>query len=221
MTGHDDSASTEPGRPIHGRTATKVTLQVPQILNAALAASVVICMAQESPALVQRAASIDVAGWIDRALAASVILLFALKQYADEYRGFYFSTGINFPFAATLYFGSLCYLSLALAASNLAGEHALVFTAIYFLICFVWTTFSLVRRLFYRDFYRNAGKSARRLLNRLRWFAGNPMLMGLLLLEHVNRDIAFSVAIFAAVVVLFIVDAAQSRSFDPTHSGGV
>lgn len=195
-------------------------MRVPQILNAALAASVIVCLAQRSPNILQtyEDGGLDVR-WT--ALVACLIFFYTIKQYVDEYRAFEFGSNSHFSIFRTVLFGSLSYLMLAAGASNLENaDRSFLFIVGYFVVLVIWSFTSLVVRLGKSEDTENNDKIKRRML----WIVLYLLAAVTLFIDHESvfgEQALAQLASFLVFSVLYLVDAKDSKTFQAAHTGGV
>ena len=193
-------------------------VKVPQILNAALAAAVFICLAQRTPELIKLYPSLSSTELTRTSALIALIIAYNLKQIVDEYRAFEFGSNENFSLAPTVVFGALSYLMLAIAASNVGDVKATLYSVIgYFVVLTVWSLVSLIRRLGYKDSNLNVDKLRRRML----WACSYGASILILLLIHIDIIEPFSNYLFLLIPVLYFYDVRDSKTFVTAHEGGV
>ena len=197
----------------------KTAFRVSQVLNAALSASVIICLAQGLPSVANSEAFPG--NLFPSCILASVIVAYNLKQYLDEYRTFEYAKNERFSMPRTVFFSAISYLFLAAAGYSLSVlPVSASFLALYFVSLIAWSFFSLIARFSYEDNAPNIDKIRRRILWIVIYFFCAAILSVLVLYGKIESS-RYLAAAFLLIFWFYIYDVRDSRTFDPKHTKGV
>ncbi len=199
-------------------STSTAALKIPQVFNAALAASVVVCAAQRSPEIIKiddlfelKTASLIFVGFF-------VCVAWAMKNFVDEYRGFESGRIDGFSLARTVIFSTLAYLTLAATASNIGDQRGQqLFMMAYFAVLTLWSTASAIHRFSIPD--GQGSENVERLSIRLLWLVIYPVCAALSYWIFIS-DSGFKLALGAiAIVIIYAVDVRNTKTFNTNHSG--
>lgn len=201
------------------RSSPNIGFKVSQVLNAALSASVIICLAQGLPSVL--IAEDFAASFLPSMVFAAVIVAYNLKQYVDEFRAFEHAENEEFSIARTVFFGTVSYLSLAAAGYSIGKpETSAIFLIAYFSTLVAWSVASAVARFGYRESEQNTDKLRRRLLWIVIYLLAATAIWALIYFDK-TLDPVWLCAVVFSLVILFICDVRDSNTFDEHHTGGV
>jgi hypothetical protein len=198
------------------------TVQIPQVLTAALAASVYICLAQRMGAYFvedeyRRGNVVDWAELLFGGVSFALIFLWTAKNSIDEFKSFSREPGAAFSLFWTVMCSAAAYVALATSASMLFdGMKAIWGLVAFFGICTFWSLNSVYRYSKLQSHQRDAVKERRRRLWTL-WYPNCGLALAIVaLLPGLNwTDLAAAIPLGVLVW-----DARHSATFESNNPVG-
>lgn len=183
-----------------------------QVLTAALAASVFICIAQRLGSYLQANHHLvgDRTDWPELgwgSLALMLTMLWTAKNSVDEFRAFDKPPTTAFSLGATVLFSTCAYVALATAGSLLFdGMKPFWALAAFFGICTVWSLESLVRHIL--------KKSDRQTIRgRIEWAVAYPICAAALVWYASTGGTGWTAILVFVPIGYFVRDAWKLKTF--------
>jgi hypothetical protein len=182
-------------------------VEIPQVLSAALAAGVFICIAQRTGAHFLNPES---SGWQDCVLSFAALLTIGAwnaKNFIDDFKAFARRDDAAFSLGPTVAFSAATFTTLGVAATllfdGLKANWALV---AFFLLCSAWSATSWWRRS-----KKNASDlEVPKRLKRFFWYLACSAVLGAAAYQGFW---VWSLLALMFVLIVFVIDAREYRTF--------
>jgi hypothetical protein len=194
------------------------TIKIPQVLNAGLASSVYICVAQAVGNLltapVRPETNLVVGG-----CAFLLIFLWNTKIFVDDYKAFDRDPDAGFSLGPTILFSAATYMALAIAASALfIGTWSIVILAAYFGVKVIWSSVSYLRRSRIKP---SDADNDRKKSQRVRWVLIYALCCAITLASGLSASTPCIIAATVIVLLVFVGDAIACNTFSSKNEHGV
>jgi hypothetical protein len=188
-------------------TAPAQAVEIPQVLSAAMAAGVYICIAQRTGGFFL---GLEGAHWRDLLLGAVTLLTIGAwnaKNFIDDFKAFARSADRGFSLGPTVAFGAATFTTLGVAGTLLFdGTKPIWALAAFFLLCAGWSATSWRRR-------RRNDRSDPEIPKRLKRVFLYLICAVALAVGAYSGHLVWLGLAFLVVLVIFVIDAREYKTF--------
>lgn len=189
------------------RASSDLAVEIPQVLSAAMAAGVFICIAQRTGGHFLKPGAEP---WTNYLLSFATLLTIGAwnaKNFIDDFKAFARRDDTGFSLGPTVAFSAATFTTLGVAATLLFDRFKAAWAlAIFFLLCSAWSANSWRRRHKRNPLDLEIPKRRKRVF----WYLACSSVLALAI--NVNSGIGLTCAL-VFIVVIFVVDAREYRTF--------
>lgn len=184
-----------------------LAVQIPQVLSAAMAAGVFICIAQRTGGFFLAPGC---APWQDYVLGFAMLVTIGAwnaKNFVDDFKAFARQADGGFSLGPTVAFGAASFTALGTASTLLFDGFKSVWAlAAFFFICAAWSATSWIRR-------RRKNSSDAEIPKRFKRVIYYSLCGMLLLIPVLSASWIALAVVLSLVVVIFVLDAREYKTF--------